>query len=144
MLTRCHRAPALIVGRRCNRGGKVDAPSLERRRNHNTRNNHRCRRIQCDAAVADAPCFLLHRGLEDAIDGRRRVDDRFRVVQLEEAIETLWKFNSTHHHYLAANVEDLPPSIASHILSFLPAGCAYDERSNGGGTGLWPRDVSPV
>ena len=88
-----------------------------------------------------APCFLLHRGLEDAVMTRPTFDSA--VVQLEEAIETLWKFNSTHHHYLAANIEDLPPAIASHILSFLPAGCAYDERSNGGGTGLWPRDVSP-
>ena len=90
--------------------------------------------------------FMPHKGLES--NGRTSPQYQSAVTTLREALAALWppddddvpthsSSSSPRYHYLSADLEDLPPSISSPVLEFLPAGCVVDERFEGGGAGFW-------
>ena len=90
--------------------------------------------------------FMPHKGLES--NGRTSPQYQSAVTTLREALAALWppddddvpthsSSSSPRYHYLSADLEDLPPSISSPVLEFLPTGCVVDERFEGGGAGFW-------
>ena len=86
--------------------------------------------------------FMPHKGLES--NGVTSPLFSSGIRTLREAVDVLWgnQANGTRY-YLAADIEDLPPSIALPVTDFLPAGCVFDERFDGGVSGVWPTDVAP-
>ena len=64
------------------------------------------------------------------------------VRLLRDALGALWAdTKASLHYYVAADIEDFPPAVARHALAFLPAGCVWDTRWEGGAAGVWRPDV---
>ena len=86
--------------------------------------------------------FMPHKGLES--NGVTTPLFSSGIRTLREAVSVLWgnQANGTRY-YLAADIEDLPPSISLPVTEFLPAACVFDERFEGGVSGVWPTDVAP-
>ena len=90
-------------------------------------------------------CFIPHKRRDDSTLVTTSAIFESEVTELKEAVPLLWPSLATpakRHYYLAASVEDLPPTLASPVLDFLPLGCVHDERWLGGPMGLWrPEDA---
>lgn len=80
--------------------------------------------------------FIPHKGLQT--NGVTEPQYTTSVKRLREATVALWRRRPDRTNvYLSANVEDLPPAIASSVFDFLPQGCVRDELWVGGSAGLW-------
>ena len=87
----------------------------------------------------ESPIFVPHKLNQDAITTPLFSHE---VRLLRDAISALWAESTTSvHHYLAADIEDFVPEVASHTLDFLPAGCVWDSRWRGGASGVWRPEI---
>jgi hypothetical protein len=103
---------------------------------------------------ASDACFMPHKGAEGLTSPRFVV----QTTTLREALRTLWA-DERHapteppdpaplrrrerHFYLSASADDLPPDLVRPVLEFLPEGCVFDERAEGGTAGVWREGDEP-